>query len=289
MKKILTYVLAFLISAGLHGCAAGNEMTLPDGGTVTIRSDSAFVYDLNGNGITYLDGDKRIYPASLTKLLTCLTALDMMDPSAVITPGDEVYLPDDGSSSAYIRPHHSLTLEMLVEAMLLPSGNDAAYAVAAACGRVMAGNDTLPYEEAVGMFVDGMNEYARSLGCTDSFFTVPDGYAGEENCSTAADMAKIAQAAAGNPIIMKYAGLHSDDVTYASGHVNTWVNTNLMLNPDSEFYNPSIIGLKTGSLAGNYSLITLYDDGNRQLMIGIFGSPTEEARYRSTAAILEKY
>jgi len=287
MKKILTYFLAFLISAGLHGCAAGNEMALPDGGTVTIRSDSAFVYDLTGDEITYLDGDERISPASLTKLLTCLTALDVMDPSAVITPGDEVYLPGEGSSSAYIRPHHALTLEMLIEAMLIPSGNDAAYAVSAACGRVMSGDDTLEYNEAVAVFVESMNAYARSLGCTDSAFTVPDGYAGEENYSTAADMAKIAKAAAENPVIRKYMGLSRDDVVYASGHTNTWVNTNLQLDPESEWYNPSVRGMKTGSLPGNCSLITLYDDGETRLLIGVFGGSDDRARYGDTEEIIK--
>ncbi len=288
MKKILTYFLAFLISAGLHGCGNGNEFTLQDGEAITLRSDSAFVYDLAADEIVFYDGNERIYPASLTKLLTCLTALEVMDPDTVITPGDEVYLPGEGSSTAYIRPHHQLTLEMLVEGMLLPSGNDAAYAAAAACGRVMAADDTLGYEEAVEVFVEGMNRCADSLGCTDSAFAVPDGYAGDENYSTAADMAKIAKAAAENPIIMKYAGLHTDNVIYASGHTNTWVNTNLQLDPESVYYNPGVIGLKTGSLPDNYSLITLVEDGEKRLLIGVFGADSDSGRYRDTAEIIQK-
>ena len=288
MKKIFVYVMAFLTAMGLHGCRDGGELILPGGESAAIRSEGAFVCDLNSGEKTFYGENERISPASLTKLLTCLTALDVMDPETVITPGDEVYLPGQGSSSAFIRPHHSLTLEMLIEAMLLPSGNDAAYAVSAACGRVIAGNDGLNAADAVKVFVDAMNTYARSLGCMDSVFTVPDGYAGDETHSTPADMAKIAEAAAGNEIILRYARLHSDCVTYASGHTNTWVNTNLQLDPESEWYNPAVIGLKTGSLPGNCSLITLYDDGSTRLLIGILGAADDTERYGDTGEIIER-
>ncbi|MBQ8368544.1 MAG: D-alanyl-D-alanine carboxypeptidase [Clostridia bacterium] len=286
MKKILTYFLAFLLSVGMQACGNGGAEVVMGDVAVTLRAPAAFVYDCT-SGDTVLHGSGRVYPASLTKLLTCLTALDVMDPQTVIVPGDEVYLPGEGSSSAFIRPHHALTLEMLVEAMLLPSGNDAAYAVAAACGRVMADDASLSYTDAAAVFVDGMNDYAARLGCTDSRFTVPDGYAGDENYSTAADMAKIAKAASENELIMKYAGLHTDSVTYASGHTNTWVNTNLQLDPDSPYYNEHVTGMKTGSLPGNYCLITRYDNGETDIIIGIFGAQTDEERYGDTERILD--
>ncbi len=287
MKKILVYFMAFLAAMGLHGCGDGEEFVLPGGDTaVTIRSEGAFVCDLTSGETAFYNENGRISPASLTKLLTCLTALDVMDPDTVITPGDEVYLPGQGSSSAYIRPHHSLTLEMLIEAMLLPSGNDAAYAVSVACGRVIAEDPALPYTDAIAEFVGEMNDFARSLGCTDSAFTVPDGYAGDENYSTPSDMAKIAKAAAENEIILRYAGLQKDDVIYASGHTNTWVNTNLQLDPESEYYCGHVIGLKTGSLPGSCSLITLYDDGETRLLIGILGAETDAERYEDTGRII---
>lgn len=285
MKKILTYFLAFLLSFGMQACGNGGTEFVIGDTAVTLHSPDAFVYDCT-TGETLLHGEGRVHPASLTKLLTCLTALDVMDPDTVIVPGDEVYFPGEGSSSAFIRPHHALTLEMLVEAMMLPSGNDAAYAAAAACGRVMADDDSLSPADAVTVFVNGMNDYAARLGCTDSRFTVPDGYAGDENYSTAADMAKIAKAASENGIIMKYAGLHEDSVTYASGHTNTWVNTNLQLDPDSPFFSEHVTGMKTGSLPGNFCLITRFNDGSTDAIIGVFGAPSDDARYRDTEKII---
>ena len=136
-------------------------------------------------------------------------------------------------------------------------------------------------------FVIRMNEYADNLGCTGSHFTVPDGFAGNEHYSTLDDMILICRKAAENAIISKYAAMYSDSVVYASGHTNTWTNTNEMLNPDSVYYQPYVIGLKTGSLADNYSLVTLYDDGENRLLIGVFGARKEKERYIDTAALIQ--
>ena len=263
----------------------------PVAAEVAASADHAFVWNITEDKLILYatDNDEHVYPASVTKLLTALYALEILPPETLITPGDEVYLPPDGSSFAYIRPNHTLTLEMLIEGMLLPSGNDAAYAVSAACGYELSGDDTLTPEEAVAVFVDGMNDYAVTLGCTDTHFTTPDGFAGDEHYSTAKDMALIAKAAAENELIMTYAGLFTDDVTYASGHVNTWTNTNKFLDPDSAYYNENVIGLKTGSMDGEYSLVTVYEDGETELIVGVFGCPTENARYDDTVILMENF
>lgn len=247
----------------------------------------SFVWDLTENELTLTRGNDRISPASTTKLLTALYALELLPADTLITPGDEVYFPSKGSSSAFVRPHHTLTLEMLIEGMLLPSGNDAAYAVAAAGGRAREDDGDLSPEDAVAAFVEGMNEYAASLGCTGTHFTVPDGFAGDEHYSTPADMALIARAAAENEVIRTYAGMYTANVTYASGHTNTWVNTNEFLNPASAWYDEDVVGLKTGSLAEEYTLITLYESDGREVLIGVFGCKTENERYEVTKKLKE--
>ena len=81
-------------------------------------------------------------------------------------------------------------------------------------------------------------------------------------------------------------GVYTDNVVYASGQTNTWVNTNKQLDPNSEYYNENVIGIKTGSLDDNYSLVTYYDDGERSLLIGVFGSATDKGRYEDTYEII---
>jgi len=255
--------------------------------TESLKSTHAFVYRFEDGTVSKSssDGSEKIFPASTTKLLTALAALDITAPDTLIHPGDEVYYPQEGSSSAYIRPNHILTLEMLIEAMMLPSGNDAAYAVSAGCGRILTGDDD-SIDENLKAFVEHMNAYARTLGCTGSNFTVPDGYAGDEHYSTLDDMILISRAACEHELIMKYASMRSDDVVYASGHINTWHNTNEFINPDSEFFNENVIGMKTGSLSGYYTLISLYDDGEHRFLIGVFGSEKEDERYGDTERII---
>ena len=296
-RRKVVALLLLVISAGILLSFALSRLstshTLTGKGEITSLkafSDGIFIYNYDTDTLTELTrhGDDRIYPASTGKLLTALLALDLMPPDTLISPGEEVFFTGENASIAYIRPGHTLTMEMLLEGMLLPSGNDAAYAIAAAGGRILAEDPDLAADAAVERFVLEMNAYAETLGCTGSHFTVPDGLAGEENYSTLHDMALIAKAAAEQPLILHYAGFVSDDVVYASGHTNTWVNSNKQLDESSPYYNAAVKGLKTGSLDGYYCLITLFDDGDHRYLIGSFGAPTDEGRYEDTAAVINQ-
>lgn len=259
---------------------------------IKLKSDCAFVYYPDTGETKYFgDENTKVYPASTTKLLTILASLSILPQDELITPGDEVYMVEENSSQAYIRPNHTLTLEMLAEGMLIPSGNDAAYAVASACGHALLDDNNALYTEAVEAFVEYMNEYAASLGCTNTHFTKPDGYDGNEHYSTLHDMAIISSVAAENDIIRKYSALSSDKVTYASGHINSWTNTNKLLLEDSKYYTENVVGMKTGSLDDYYSLIATYNDGELYFIAGVFGSKTDDGRYKDILGIIdgEKY
>ncbi|MBE6625713.1 MAG: D-alanyl-D-alanine carboxypeptidase [Ruminococcaceae bacterium] len=287
MKRFIMVLL--LLSLLFSSCAPAYKFMVGVYSIDELSSTDVFVYDLTTGAIyTYSDdNDPIVYPASTTKLLTSLVALEILPADTVIDVGEEVELIGEHSSIAYIRQNHMLTLEMLIEAMLIPSGNDATYVVATACGRELAGDDTLDARDAIAVFVERMNEYAIELGCENTHFTTPDGYAGDEHYTTVSDMARITRAAYQNQIIMKYTCLAEANVTYASGHTNTWRNSNLQLHKDSEFYNENVIGMKTGSLEDNYSLITAYNDGTTKLLIGVFGAPTKDDRYIDTANIID--
>lgn len=287
MKKILLFILTIVML--WSSCGPAYQELLSSASFDFLNCTDFFVYNVKTDEIYAFseNNDTKVFPASTTKLLTALVALKALPADTVITPGDEVYMIGKGSSIAYIRPNHKLTLEMLIQGMLLPSGNDAAYTIAAACGRKIAENDALPVEDAISVFVDEMNRYAQSLGCKNTHFTTPDGYAEYDHYTTVTDMALITHAAYSNDIIMKYASVAEADVVYASGHTNTWTNTNYQLHSDSEYYNEYVIGMKTGGLEENYSLVTAYVDGNTEILIGVFGSPTKTGRYDDTQKLIK--
>lgn len=299
---LLTACLCFgALTAFLASCSGTPHATLHEPGDdgyiptsaqpldFDISSGQAFVYDMDAGEYLFIKGESRVvYPASTTKLLTILYALTLLSPDKLVTAGDEVKMIASGSSIAYIKRGHTLTVEMLIEGILLPSGNDAAYVLAAAGGKVLLDDPEAQATAAVNAFVDGMNRYGGEIGLCGSRFLSPDGNTEEAHYSTVEDMTIIARLAAKNEYIMKYAGKSEDDVTYASGETNHWVNTNLMLDPDSEFYDSAVTGLKTGSLGkGKYSVIVTAEFTGKQYLIGVFSSKTAKDRFRDARTILE--
>ncbi|MBR3966956.1 MAG: D-alanyl-D-alanine carboxypeptidase [Clostridia bacterium] len=277
-------------AAVLHGENAGIALekipTSPED-ELELYAAQAFLYDINeGKYIIKKGADKILYPASTTKLLSALLALELLSPDELVTPGKELSLKNEASAIAFIKEHHTLSVEMLVEAMLLPSGGDAAYAIAAAGGYAIGGDD-ISAEEAVSLFVGEMNKYAEKIGMCGSSFTTPDGFFDPQNYSTVEDMTLLGIAASKNETIMKYASLASDNVVYASGHSNTWRNTNRMLHEDDEYYSPYVTGLKTGTLEGNSCLMCTFKIEGREYIAGVFTEKEEELRYIDMSKIVD--
>ena len=256
---------------------------------IGIGSPQGFVYDVSNDTIIFTKGeDKVVYPGSTTKLLTALYALTILPKDAVVTPGNELSLVKEGSSIAYIKSHHKLTVSMLVEGMLIPSGNDAAYVLAAAAGREIAGDESLDGMRAADVFMGGLNEYARKIGLCGTYFTVPDGYAGKEHYTTTEDMAIIARLASQNKLISEYASKMTSDVVYASGHTNTWINTNKLLDPESPYYSRYAKGLKTGSIDDEYSLVFSFEfNDGREYIAGVFGADSKNVRFEDALEIIK--
>ncbi len=250
-----------------------------------VTAATAFVFDVESLEVLYLKGglNDQLYPASITKLFTAWVALQYMDENAVVTCGEEVRFVAEDSSRAYLAPGHRLTVSMLIEAMMLPSGNDAAYALAAAAGREISKNSELTPQQAVDAFVAAMNESAAQLGLTGSHFESPDGYHSDGHYTTARDLMQISRLALENPIISRYAAVPKDTVTFESGEETTWVNTNYLLDPNHKFYCQQAIGLKTGrTKAAGWCLLSAFQTENRKLVIGIFGCEESDDRFTDT-------
>ena len=93
-----------------------------------------------------------------------------------MTVGAEIEMIHEDSSIAWLVQGDTLTVRQLLIALLLPSGNDAAYTLAVNAGKKIAGDNSLTNERSVEVFMDKVNEKARALGAESSNFVVPDGY-----------------------------------------------------------------------------------------------------------------
>ena len=249
-----------------------------------------FIYDCASQTMLFCNTDIRdaLYPASITKLFSAWVALQYLEPEREIQAGRELGLLQPGSSTAYIAYGSVLTVEMLVEGMLMPSGNDAAYVVAAAAGRIISGDEKCPANRAVEIFVAEMNRQAEVLGFSGTHFENPDGYHADGHYSCPADIAAIGSLALENEIIARYARCRSDSVRFASGESCTWTNTNRLLKPESEYYCPSAIGLKTGyTRQAGYCLLAAFDRETGSLLVGIFGSENKYSRYADAVKLME--
>lgn len=249
-----------------------------------------FVYDAGELEMVYCSTEltDRLYPASITKVYAALVALMYLEPDQVVTAGEELKLAPSDSSRAYVSRGCRLTVEMLVEAMLLPSGSDASYVLAAAAGRAIGEDESLIGEKAVEVFVSEMNRAAESVGLKNSHFVNPDGYHDEEHYMCPGDVAVVAALAMRDPVIAKYMGLQQDSVTFESGEHIVWYNTNQLITPTSPYYSASAIGMKTGYTGeAGHCLLAAFREGEREIIVGIFGSQERYPRYGTALKLFE--
>lgn len=258
----------------------------------TLLSSHAFVYDLQTDTMRFIKGDpeEKVAPASLTKLFTAYVALRYLEPDAVLTAGEEVDWIDPDSSRAFIYKDQKVSAEMCTEGMIVSSGNDAAYILAVAAGRAIHKDPNLSAHAAFSSFVGEMNVQVLNQGLTGTHFANPDGIDSPGHYTTMNDLVLISKLALENDTIRKYAALSRDDVTYASGESVTWLNTNLLLHPQSGYYCQEATGLKTGSTddAGK-CLLSTFHTAEGDLLIGVLGSPSDTDRYRDTLLLFSHY
>ena len=130
------------------------------------------------------DAGDQVAIASLTKIFTTIEALELAPLSTEITT-DESDLFDSSSTTMGFGPGETFTLEQLIYGMLLPSGNDAAHAIA----RALGGQPGDSPEEAVDRFVGLMNERLRNMGLTETELVNPHGLGVPGHHSSARDLA----------------------------------------------------------------------------------------------------
>ena len=176
-----------------------------------------------------------MYPASTTKIMTLLLALEKLPPERLVkVPQEAAEVPKD-SSLTPVMPGEEMPALDLFYGLMLRSGNDAANALA-----VLSSG-------SVAAFVQEMNGRAAQLGMRDSHFMNPHGYHDREHYSSAADMALLARYALGRPGFLEIISRqeHVMQKTARRGATMIRVNTDLF-QPASPFYYEGAFGVKSG-------------------------------------------
>ena len=257
-----------------------------------LSAERAFVYDCTQERYIYLQGDleERVYPASITKLFTAYTALQYLDADTYITAGNELDLVDSAASVAGLKKGNTLTVDMLIKCLLLPSGADAAYILAANTGYVLSGDYSLSPQEAHDVFVEEMNRIALELGIEDTNFVTVDGLHDDNHYISFKSYVKIAELALCNDIISQTVSMHKALIKFADGNSITVYNVNLLVNPSSEYYVENACGLKSGrTSAAGCNLLSAFRYGDRHIVVGVFGCPTVADRLENSVVLIEAY
>lgn len=226
-------------------------------------------------------------PASTAKMITALTVLDYCSPDDEMRVGAEIEMMHDDSSRAWLMKGDTLTVRQLLIALMLPSGNDAAYTLAVNTGKKITGDNGLSNAQSIDVFMDKFNQKAKSLGAENSNFVVPDGYDADGQYTTAYDLAIIAEACLDDPCISDIVATYSSYERWTNGREVTYKNTNELLNPGSKYYRPEVIGLKTGtsSLGGACIVSAAVINGNTYIC-AVMGS-TEDDRFQDSIDIID--
>ena len=235
-----------------------------------ITADAAIVIDEATGQVLYeKNADKREYPASMTKMMTCILALEKSSPDQLVTVSR--YAADVECTRLY--PGYTLRMADILQQMMMISDNGAATAVGEAVGG----------DEAT--FAAMMNEKAQAIGAVNTHFVNMNGMPDANHYSTARDMAKIAAYAMHNDAFRQIVGTKAKNIYYIApqGHKTYCRNTNELL----ESY-PGCTGIKTGwTSAARGCLSAAAKRGDKELIAVVMHSDDDETRFSEAAALLD--
>jgi D-alanyl-D-alanine carboxypeptidase len=211
---------------------------------------SGLVFDLDTGAVLWRRQPNRVLPiASLTKMMTALVVVDREPPDAKVRVTKEA-LAYKGSGVGLLPKGKHVKLETMLNGLLLPSGNDAAIALAQRVSGTVAG------------FVGRMNEHATDLGLTCTRFTSPDGFVDAGNHSCAIDLAEMARAVLDQPRLARIVARRRAVMPFPikGGRIYLFNNNPLL----RQGY-PGTIGIKTGftDAAGRCLVAAARRDGRR--------------------------
>ncbi|HET9662035.1 MAG TPA: serine hydrolase [Thermomicrobiales bacterium] len=274
VARIIALLLALTAIAGIAlpqafaqndaGTDPGIQPLAPPAG---VTAKAVYVEDATSGATLYsLDPDARRSPASTTKLMTALViANNTSDWQELVTAdASDVLTAEDGESFMGLLDGDVLTVEQMMYGLMLPSGNDAAHAMAR-----FIGGKLLAQEGATGdpydRFIQEMNDTAADLGLQNTHFTNAAGLYDEEHYTSAHDLAVIAAHAYAVPEVATASGAKTYEFTSqgANPRVFTLANTNKLLGEDG------VVAGKTGTLMESLACLVIVRYQGDNMIVGV--------------------
>ena len=247
---------------------------------ISVSSGAAIVVELETGTVLYeKDADTSYYPASITKVMTALLALENCDLDEVVTFSEEAVYKNEGDTSHIAREvGEKMTMENCLYGMMLESANECAWAI----GEHVGGG-------SMDEFVNMMNAKAKELGCTGTHFANPNGLPDPDHYVTARDMSLIARAAYQYPEFRKISSTRAYTIpadnkkeAYSCNNTHGMISNH---RGSSHLYEYALGG-KTGYTdeAGN-TLVTYAKNDNTYLVSVVLQSVN--GAYSDTKALLD--
>ncbi len=282
MRKFsIAVFLSFIIMIIVPFTTVFAEYTPP----FEVNADAVYMVNLDTGTVVYQkNANKKEYPASLTKLITTILAMEStpdLDNTMVKCTSailDEFY--GMNASNAGMRAGEERSMRDLIYCMLLPSANEAASMVADYIG---GDRET---------FIDMMNKKAEELGAVSTHFVNPHGLHDDDHYSTAQDMYLIARYAMQLPGFMDMASATTYTLKPSNKRDTEYINTtNRLMVTSSPIYDKDVRGMKTGTTdeAGRCSITTATRDGYTYMLV-VMNAPynPDETKDENQALILSK-
>lgn len=251
-----------------------------------IQAENALLISEDGTVYFSRDASEPVKIASITKVMTAIVALENASLDTVVTVDEEAATV--GESSAGLLQGDSMDLQAALYALMVPSGNDAAVAIAKCVGPLLPSYDGTNALEA---FVAAMNEKAEELGCSDTLYSNPhgldaDGYESDAH-STAADVGIVVSYAMENDLFREIvdAGDSSIYVQDAQGQDR---EIDLVSTDELIGVYEGICGVKTGTtVEAGYCFAGAVSRDEGEFYSVVLGSPDSEARFIDTVALFD--
>ena len=263
MKKFFAAIIfSTVLAMNSFATAAGEPKVLADSVILVEASTGRIIYEKNS--------EARREPASMTKMLTCVLALEKLDPLKEITMNQVAVLTEDNTLNW--STGDSVSVKDMINAVMLVSENGGAVALAQA----VAGSNS--------EFAEMMNDKAAAIGCKDSHFANPNGLPNPNHYSTAADMARIAVYCMKNEIFREVVNTRRTSIRwiYPKEKWSELNNTNELLGKYK-----GADGIKTGwTTSAGGCLAASAKRGEVELITVIMRSPDHDTRFDDAINLL---